>query len=473
MLYLELHRDSSTSLGRQLYDQLRTRIFQGDLQAGTRMPSSRNLAKDYQIARNTVIEVYEQLIAEGFLATKQGSGTFVNDGAYFSGFEEKQSPIPTPPPSAAPKNSILNFAIGTPDISLFPRGTWAKHLKQVCDYSPDSDFHYGNPDGDAELQAQLTDYLSRTKGIHCSPAQVLIFNGSHQALILAATLLRGQSGSVLMEDPGYSPLQKAFADLGLNITFAPVDSQGMTIDHLKSDSNFDFVCVTPSHQYPTGTVLSIQRRLELLNYAEQQNSYILENDYDSEFRYSGFPVPSLYRLNSRRVIHVGTFSQCLYPAIRMGFMVLPESLLEKARYLKRIHGLTPPFITQRALAGFIREGQLERLIAKMKKHYNKKQIYLLNGLKQRLSSDRPVSYNILGDAAGLHIVLQIPRIDDSRNFRDQLLQAGLRISGFEYYSEDTPGPRNCLLMGFGALNEQEIDKGLDLFTEQLRMFLNN
>lgn len=474
MIYLELDVNKRESLGRQFYTQIRLRILNGILAAGLKLPSTRAISQEYHIARNTVIEVYEQLNAEGFLISKHGSGTYVNEGAFFP--ELKTAEIKNKElkderikderikreenvRKEEPEDRI-DFSSGSPDISLFPRGQWARCLKRVCDYASDRDLDYGPSKGDEKLCLEITKYLQRVKGIDCSSSQVFIFDGSFSAIRSAAEILTKKDKTILVEKPLFTSIMDSFKFLGLNIFYSSVDEQGIQTGILKENKKINCIAVTPSHQYPTGMVLTIQRRLELIKYVQDNDSYILENDYDSEFRYSGYPVPSLYRLDPERVIHIGTFSESMFPAMRVGYMVVPAHITSEVADFKSMYGHTVSLTVQRALTYFIQEGYLEKHIAKMKRLYKQKQQILLSLLKDELQ----IPYTIEGATTGLYVVLCIDK-DVSVNVREAIEKAGIAV----YYQEDWDAPvlTNKILIGFGAPREEELKLGVPVLADIL------
>src|SRR5258708_11639517 len=381
MLWIAVDRSQDTSLIRQVYDQVRLRITRGDLQAGEHLPSTRQLAADLHVSRIVILEAYDQLLAEGYIESRQGSGTYVAEGTYLESVQREQLPlVHTVAGARRENNSIIDFRSGLPALDLFPRKLWGHLAQKVCAESSPAVFGYNHPEGCAELRIALARYLAKTRGVRCQPDQLVITSGAAQAFSLVARLLLSPGGEILIEDPVTYELQVIFSAAGSTLYPIPVDAHGMQTDHLPLGQRPGFVFVTPSHQFPLGGILPIQRRIQLMQFARTSGCYIVEDDYDSEFRYSGTPVSSLQELEPDRVIYVGTLSKSLSPALRLGYAVLPPPLIEQYRRLKRLTDLHSPVLEQLILARFIEEGHLERHIMKMKRIYRKRREALIAAL---------------------------------------------------------------------------------------------
>ncbi len=298
MLWIPIDRTKDAPLIRQVYRQIRTAILQGELLAGEKLPSTRELANELHVSRNVVIEAYDQLLAEGYLVTRQGAGTYVAEGTYLeqvpseqttSSFEQKVE--------LTPKKDMIDFRSGIPDLTFFPRRIWAKLSYEVCHDISHSLLSYGNPEGVPEFRAILARYLVKTRGVHCQPEQLVITSGATQALTLVAKLLLSEGEQVVIEDPITHDIQSIFKSAGASLYPVPVDEQGMRTELLPSELHPSFVFVTPSHQFPVGGALPIQRRIQLIQFAREKSCYLVEDDYDSEFRYEGAPVSSLQGLD--------------------------------------------------------------------------------------------------------------------------------------------------------------------------------
>ncbi len=327
-MWLELDRESPLTLARQIYRQLREMILNGDLASGHKLPSTRSLASELSVSRNTVIEAYSQLIAEGYLKTYKGSGTVVADGLHALDIVvPMERKLIITPEKAPPEKEIIDFRTGIPALEYFPRKEWSNIYREVCQKGPASGFGYCGASGIWELREAIAGYLYRTRGLSCAPGQIMITSGTTQGLSLISHILRDNQKTVLVENPSHSGLRNVITMAGCSIEGVPADEKGLCTELLYDKRQVSFIYTTPSHQYPLGGILPIQRRLELVRYAEQNNCYVVEDDYDGEFRYEGPPVSSLYELNPQRVIYCGSFSKILAPALRLGFMVLPQELL--------------------------------------------------------------------------------------------------------------------------------------------------
>jgi GntR family transcriptional regulator/MocR family aminotransferase len=468
MFWLPINRSQGTPLIRQVYEQIRMRILNGGVREGQKLPSSRELALDLHVSRNVIIEAYEQLLAEGYIVTHQGSGTFVAEGAFLEITKKKPSPAPFDYTSNKNKNTtkensvsserkeLIDFKSGVPALDLFPRTTWAKLAHRVYHEAPHSTFGYGSPEGRPELRQVLSHYLLRTRGVNCHPDHLIITSGATQALTLIAKLLISNGDEVVIEDPITQEIQMFFTEPGSTLCPLPVDEYGMQTDLLPVDKKPSFVFVTPSHQFPLGGSLPIQRRIQLVQYAREVNCYIIEDDYDSEFRYTGAPVNSLQGLDPHRVIYIGTFSKILSPGLRIGYLILPPSLIQKCRELKRHSDLHTPSLEQLILARFIDEGYLEKHISKMKKLYRKRREHLINCLLTTFSDQ----VKVLGDSTGLHLIAEYTQTQFSEQVLEKIEEYGVKVYPVEYHTIRKGQHMNRIILGYGHLTNEEITEGI-------------
>ncbi|MFT9846414.1 MocR-like pyridoxine biosynthesis transcription factor PdxR [Aneurinibacillus sp. REN35] len=457
MLWIPLDRSLDLPLLRQVYEQIREKILSGELHAGEKLPSTRELAAELKVSRNVILEAYDQLLAEGFTETRRGAGTFVACGAYL----EPPKKLPSPPslhwhePDKKNGNRI-SFRSGIPALGLFPRKTWAKLSHAIWQDAPASAFGYDMPEGRPELRHVLSHHLRKTRGVDCQPEQLVITSGATQALTLVATLLLSSGDSVLIEDPITNDIQTIFTAAGAVLHPIPVDQHGMKTSLLPVQAQPKFVFVTPSHQFPIGGALPIQRRIQLITYARENNCYLIEDDYDSEFRYEGSPVSSLQGLDPERVIYVGSFSKILSPALRMGYLILPAHLIEKGRRLKWFLDLHTPSLNQLILARFIAEGHLERHIARMKKIYQSRRNCLINCLQKTFSG----SVSIVGHATGLHLVIEHKNIRFTKEILEVIDQFDVAVYPVEDHTIVKDTHPNRLILGYGHLTHEEIQEGI-------------
>ncbi|MGE7843031.1 PLP-dependent aminotransferase family protein [Lysinibacillus sp. NPDC093712] len=453
MLWIPISRALDVPLNKQVYQQIREKILNGTLQGGERLASTRKLCSELNVSRNVILEAYEQLVAEGFLVSYRGSGTFVVDGALLTQSSKVTFIKRTEEKTEEPK---IDFRSGIPALSLFPRKTWAKLSHSIWNDTNPSLFGYDLPEGRYELRDVLANYLLRTRGVECHPNQIVITSGATQALTIISKLFLSANDIAIMEDPITNDIQTIFKSSGASIHSLPVDKSGMRTSLLPQNQQPKFVFLTPSHQFPLGGTLPIQRRIQLINYARQKKCYLVEDDYDSEFRYEGPPVSSLQGLDPNRVLYVGSFSKILSPALRIGYLVLPTDLVEKCRQLKWFSDLHTPSVDQLILARFIKEGYLERHIAKMKKYYKNNRDFLIDCLCTTFS-DR---IKVLGYSTGLHLVVEIQNINFSKALLEKIEQFGVKVYPVEEHSISKGKYNNHIILGFGHLKKDEIQEGV-------------
>ncbi|WP_152395980.1 MocR-like pyridoxine biosynthesis transcription factor PdxR [Paenibacillus guangzhouensis] len=458
MTWIEIDRSSGISLYRQIYDCYRRKILQGEMRSGEQLPSTRELAANLQVSRNIVIEAYEQLLAEGYIEGRHGSGTYVAEGAYLEGIGGQAAPSPLSDAlTGHEQRDIIHFRPGIPALDLFPRKLWGKLTEQIYNQAPHDAFGYGKPEGRHELRTAVTRYLRRTRGILCEPEQLLITTGATQALGLIAKLLLASGSEVIVEDPLTHEIHTIFKMPGAELLPIPVDEQGLLTQLLPHDRKPAFTYVTPSHQFPMGGVLPIQRRVQLIQFARATDSYIVEDDYDSEFRYDSAPISSLQGLDPERVIYIGTFSKIVSPALRIGYLILPPSLIERARDLKWLTDLHTPALEQLTLARFIEEGYLERHIAKMKKVYRKRRDFMVQTLQQRFGDNM----RIMGSSTGLHLLAEFPGIEFTQDVLSKIEAYGVRVHPVEIHAiRKGTGHEHRILLGYGNVSEANIAEGI-------------
>lgn len=458
MLWIPVDRTAEKPLIRQVYDQIRQQILRGGLQAGVKLPSTRELAEDLHVSRNVILEAYDQLLAEGYIESRPGSGTYVAEGAYFAEEYAQRAVLVAPTVDNHQKQrESIDFRPGLPALDHFPRKIWSQLTQRIYSQADASQFGYDSPEGRLELREALSHYLLRTRGVRCGPDQLLITSGAAQALSILAKLLISPGARVIVEDPVTNEVQSIYSRSGAEFIPIPVDEYGIQTGLLPPDERPAFVLVTPSHQFPLGSILSIQRRISLIHFARSSDCYIVEDDYDSEFRYTGTPVSSLQGLDPERVIYIGTFSKILSPALRLGYMILPSALISASRLTKRLSDLHSPTLDQLVLARFIEEGHLERHIMKMKRLYRKRRDTLIHCLRNTFGN----CIHILGDATGLHIVVEFPDIDVTDNsIMQSLEQAGVRVYPVEIHTVCKGEHRHEMILGYGNMTEGEIVEGV-------------
>jgi GntR family transcriptional regulator / MocR family aminotransferase len=415
-LSISLESCADTPVHRQIYEAWQRGILSGRFACGARLPSTRELAATLAVSRGTVTQAYEQLLSEGYLQAARGSGTYVcrelpertlraDAGArrgtqatrrvrlstYGEGLRQDYPTYPALP-------GHVCFAQWGPDREGFPWALWrrivARHSRHVSrelfDYSEEVQGHAG-------LREEIAAYVARSRAVHCTPSQVVIINGSQQGLDLCGRLLFERGDAVAVENPGYPGALRTFAAFGAALQPVPIDREGILCRQLKDDARA--VYVTPSHQYPTGVSMSLNRRLELIAWARKRSAVIIEDDYDSEYRYGGAPMPALQGLaDDAEILYCGTFSTVMFPGLRIGYLIVPRPLVavfERAKWLADRHA---PVYHQAALCRFMREGHLERHIRRMRRAYALRRAALVEALQDRFGA----CASILGEAAGLH-----------------------------------------------------------------------
>jgi GntR family transcriptional regulator/MocR family aminotransferase len=451
-LLLGLDRDGG-GLRAQLEDQLRDAVRAGRLGPGTALPSSRALARELGVSRGVVVEAYAQLAAEGYLVARQGAPTRVSEAA---------SPGPGATPAAAGERPPrYDFRTGRPDVSLFPRNVWLASLRRALRDAPDARLDYGDPRGAPELRGALTRYLGRVRGVACDPERVIVTSGMAQGMALfARALTAGGARRIAMEDPSSAPGRDQLASNGFEIVPIPVDHDGLQTPLLEG-VEVGAVMITPAHQFPLGVVLAPERRAALLDWAAHTGAVVLEDDYDAEYRYDRQPVGAVQGLAPDLVAYAGSTSKTLAPGLRLGWLVVPDHLLDPVTAAKESDDLGTPVVEQLALADFLERGQLDRHLRRTRSVYRARRDALVDAL-ERLLPDCPPA----GVAAGLHLVVQLPAGTDEQAVLDSARSRGLGLSGISEHRVE-PGPP-ALLLGYGRLPEPAIEPAVRLLADSLR-----
>ena len=461
MYGIKIIRNYELSLTRQICDQLRKLIENENLKCGERLPSSRQMSRELNVSRNVILEVYEQLNAEGYLESQVGSGTYIAENIYKKRTNDNKKTSHDNRGNTATnkqkESELIHFAGGIPDLKMFPGKIWSKYIKEAFLKEDNSLYSYGNISGDLRLRKALTKYLFHIKGIQCSPEQILIVSGSSDGFILTAKVLSNTYNSVFVEEPTVNFIKNIFLDQRYNIIPVNVDDNGINIEELEKEKERKIIIITPSHQFPTGSILTIQKRQRLIEFAERTDSFLVEDDYDSEFRLKGIPIPPLQVLNPSRVIYVGTFSKNCYPGLRLGFLVVPDRLLHRFIEIKEKLNIYTPTIKQRAMAGFIAEGHLERYIYTMKKIYKKRRELLNSLLVERFRND----ISIKGDETGMHLQVEFTNPEFHNLDWKKAVNYGVKIDSFENYSFNPGYNTNKIVLGYGNLDNNKIQEGIN------------
>ena len=456
MNFINIKRNSKTSLSKQLYTHYKELILSGKLNADDKLPSTRELARMINVSRNVVLDCYEQLIAEGYVYTKNGSGTYISKGIRF---EQKNIRINATEQICRDEAQTISFRTGVPDLGSIPINKWAQIYKESILNLNTKMLDYQNSFGNYELRTQLALYLERVRGVCASPNNILITNGAAQAFSLLCKMVQERE-YVLVENPLSHGILHTLLSHHVMVKSIRVDESGMVTSELPNDAP-KLIFTTPSHQFPTGVVLPINRRIEMIQYAQNHETFIVEDDYDSEFRFSGDPIQAMQYLDPDKVIYVGTFSKTLMPSLRIGYMVLPDKLLQTAEDIKYVADLHSPNFEQIALANFIKMGYFERHISKMRRLYLKRRNYLMQQLK-RTFTDQVI---ITGAQAGMHLVATFKDIIFDENKINQINRAHIDISSIDKHyikSDFDDRIENTLLFGYGNTDMEQIEKGIGL-----------
>jgi len=457
-----LNNSDPVPLYKQLYNQIREQILSGKLPADTRLPSIRDMAIELSASRNTVDGAYQELYAEGYLYSKPRSGYFV------SALNQDAAPqILAAKPGrndylqGPPSNFTYDFHPARLDPGSFPTELWRKCFVDSLRRNSEQLVQYGDSQGDWGLRCSIQSYLERSRGVLCDPGQIIICTGLQQSLDIASNILKENHSVIAVEDPGYHLPRSVFQNHSYTIVPVPVEAGGIDQNRLKA-SNSTIVYVTPSHQLPLGYVMPVANRLSLIEWADSGGKYIIEDDYDSELRYHGKPIPSLQGLRpTGNIIYSGTFSKILSPALRLSYMVLPYSLLASYRQLYRAYFPSVSLLEQRTMANFMEQGHWERHIRRMRMIYKKKHDVLLRSVETHFGKQAVV----IGYGAGLHVVLRLPGSSHTETeIIDRARQKGIRLFPFSEFHVNCQPEATTLLLGFGGLKDSEIEHGVAILS---------
>ncbi|MDX8342220.1 PLP-dependent aminotransferase family protein [Rossellomorea sp. YZS02] len=455
-LLFSINHDSPTPMYHQIYQYLRTQILSGKIAKNTKLPSVRRLAEQLNVSRNTTQVAYEQLQSEGYIRSENKKGYYVEAMIPddLLAFDTKKQSVSGEP---LKKPELIDFKLGTVDEANFPFKKWRMLTNKVMK-DPDM-YSYGDKQGDRWLRMELEDYLFQSRGVKTSADQIIIGGSTQQLLVLASLLLRDTVQSIAVEDPGYDVARELFSLMSFSVHPIPVtEDDGMMIDPLLL-ADTRLVYVTPTHHFPFGGTIPVSQRVQLLQWANEVNGYIIEDDYDSEFRYIHHPVPSLQSIDSsQRVIYMGTFSKALLPTIRVSYMALPENLMMEYRKNMAVFEQTASAIHQRTLAFFMSEGHWYPHLRKMKAIYKRKMNLLINELTKHFGD----VITIKGGHSGLFIIMEV-KIDVSE---EQLLvdayEGGVVLYPCSRYYVNEQPVYPHVQIGLGNLSEEEIVGGVSL-----------
>lgn len=478
-----------TPLYWQLYHHLRAAILAGRLKQGLKLPSTRALADQLHVSRNTVLNAYEQLIAEGYLESVEASGTFVASvlpeqllttptsapAAHPSqpttrpqprlsqiGAAFLAAPAPISPPPMASADKPRAFRTGLPAFDAFPFDLWAKIVARQARHATGNALIYQDSAGYRPLREAIADHITVTRRVRCSADQILIVAGSQGGLDLVARLLLNPGDAVWLEDPGYPGARGAFLGVGARLAPMPVDQEGLMVETaIARCPEARLVYLTPSHQFPLGVTMSLARRLAVLDWAKRTGAYILEDDYDSEYRFAGHALAALQGLDEAHcVIYSGTFSKVLFPALRLGYLILPPPLVDVFLAARRFIDIHPPLLEQAALTAFISEGHFGRHLRRMRNLYAERRAALLSAMAE-------LPLEIYASETGMHCVGWLPPGLDDQAVAQQAARHEVEVTPLSKFSL-TPLARQGLLLGYAGVDEPQIWAGARRLAVALR-----
>jgi GntR family transcriptional regulator/MocR family aminotransferase len=487
-----LDQYARTPLYKQLYERLRDAILAGQLTPDARLPSTRVLASELGVSRTTTALAYEHLLLEGYIESRVGAGTSV---AHLQTAQRKQvaddAGHPRAVESAGPRTAMLSrrgcllvdtpfpeafyanqvggaanlFRVGQPEVASFPYETWARLVAKHARRSLHAVSYYQDVRGYAPLRAAIAAHIGVTRGVHCAPEQIIVTAGAQGALDLVARVLLDPGDPVWVEDPGYGGARGALLAAGAKLVAVPVDGEGIDVEAGRAhyrDARLAFV--TPLHQFPTGVTMSLRRRLALLQWAREAQAWIVEDDYDSEYRFSGRPLEALQGLDSAaRVIYVGTFSKVLFPSLRLGYLVAPPALIEGLLAARDFIDMHPPLLEQMALDDFIVEGHFARHLRKMRAQYLARRDALVDALRRELGD----VLDVAAPEAGMHLVAWLPPGVDGRAAAARVAAYDQHILPVSHFSVG-PLPRDGLVLGFAGDAPHALRAGVLVLARALR-----
>lgn len=445
----------------QLSDYIKKEMIAGKIPPGEKLPSKRKLSEYLDLSINTIQAAYDQLKAEGYIESKERKGLFAVNIENEIFFDQSTSPKVIKKDLAAKEKIMIDFSSGKVDLASFPYSVWRKLTAESLYEDQSELFNVGDPQGEPALREEISKYLFASRGVKCTSEQIVIGAGT-QVLIGLASLLIGKNEPYALENPGFHRTRTVLQDLGITTVSIPLDENGICMEPLRA-SGAKVVYVTPSHQFPFGMIMPIARRMELLHWARKREGYIIEDDYDGEFRYKGRPIPSLQGLDeSGRVIYLGTFSKSLIPSIRLGYLVLPPSLLRIYQQHFTLYKNTVSRLHQKTLIKFMNQGYWQRHLNRMRTLYHKKQSVLMAAIHQYMGS----RVDVIGEKSGLHIVVYVKNGMSEQQLVKSALDSGIKVYPVSvYFADCSKAEESRILLGFGGLSIPDIQKGIQSLSE--------
>jgi len=478
---IALDRATDKPLHRQIYEGFRKAILERRLRPLQQIPSTRALASDLGISRIPILEAYSQLLAEGFLESRVGAGTFISSQlAAQLGANQGSSGVArvgvesTRPVSRASRALRLKiepwtygqgaFAIGQVATDQFPTDTWVRLVARHSRHVSGEALHFSDPRGSPDLRAAIADYLGTARGVNCDAEQVIVIGGSQEALDISARVLLDPESSVWLEEPGYNLARHALALPGCNLVPVPVDREGLNVaTGIKLCPTARAAYVTPSHQFPLGVTMSAARRIQLLNWAQTNGAWIIEDDYDSEYRYGGTPIASLQGLDANsRVIYIGTFSKILFPSLRVGYLVVPKDLIDRFVAMRVAMSIYPPYMTQAVLTDFINQGHFSRHIRRTRLVYAERRARLTECLESEFGSE----LSVLEGESGMNLVVTLPEHARDVELARRAATRGLWLWPLSPYYLGQP--YKGFVLGFGNVQVSDMPAAVRRMSQVLR-----
>jgi GntR family transcriptional regulator / MocR family aminotransferase len=445
---IELDRSRPRSLGSQVEDGLREAIRAGRLAPGAPLPSTRSLAVDLDVTRGVVVAAYDQLVAEGYLSSRQGSGTVVNPTAGVAARRpSRRHERPAPD---------IDFRPGLPDLDLFPRAAWVRATRSALQVLPQGDLGYGDPRGLPQLRQAVAEHVARVRGARVDPERVVICAGFGHGLSLVGGVLHAAGHDVgAVEDPGYDGARDGLAAAGIRPVGVRVDDDGLVVEDLRR-TDARLVVVTPAHQNPMGVVLSAARRTAVVEWANDVDGYVIEDDYDAEYRYDRHPTGAVQGLDPERVIYCGTTSKSLAPGLRLGWLVLPAALVEPVVAARRATDLAASSLLQATFSSFLSSGDLDRHLRRSRRVYRERRDGLVDALARWLPDAVPC-----GASAGLHLLVTLPPDLDDGDVAARAREAGVGVYPLrDYRASRRRGVAPALVLGYGSLTPTASARGI-------------
>jgi len=447
-----LHKNSEIGLSRQIYLSLKEHILTGRIAQAEALPSTREFAKGLGVSRNTVCEAYDMLWTEGFIIKHQGSPSRVANGLQIQSVHKKEMEHDL---DKCEPTILWDFKTGQPDLSLFPRQVWNEIISKAAWSLSVRQLGYSGPKGYEPLCEAIALWLWRSRSMKVDSKDIFITSGATQALSLLVDILNKEKHAFALENPSHPGIRTVISDKGYPLHWMPVDSHGADVSSING-RNISAVYVTPSHQFPLGGILPAARRATLIKMAIEKNFYVIEDDYDSEFRYCGSPISPIYAMDTSHIIYVGTFSKTLFPALRLGFAVLPKSLHAQWKHYRNYMDVQNPIMEQAGLAEFLQKRKMDKHVQRMRRVYGEKRDVLLKAVKIVFGD----YVHPWGDVSGLHVVLQFPGHEFGKQFELDCMNAGIRVSLLAQYCLSQNDHRDKLIIGYGHLNAMQIQEGI-------------